>query len=265
MRTHIRIHYTVHTMKHWYWDSQSMHKYVYTYTCNNNNKHIHIHIHTHMHIYTYIHVRTRIHIHMYTHTHTQCTHERTQSTSKTTAWQRLRWKPNLTPRSTALLPIRWNPEGDTLGGQQPNCPSRGTTDKRRTTTINSSSSHHHDSAPSRPHPLIYTGAEPIHPVHGPPKLRAWPWPPETKRGILAGFYLLVPRFFADPPTHSATIWWGLPRTGLSVQRVWQKNLASAGGFWLGHAPILLFTYYLSCGAHVTIPPVTEVPARVIDV
>jgi len=57
---------------------------------------------------------------------------------------------------------------------------RGTTDKRRTTTINSSSLHHHDSAPSRPHPLICTGAEPIHPVHGPPKLRAWPWPPETR-------------------------------------------------------------------------------------
>jgi len=59
------------------------------------------------------------------------------------------------------------------------CP-RGTTDKHRTTTTNSSSSHHHDSAPSRPHPLICTGAEPIHPVHGPPKLQAWPWPPETR-------------------------------------------------------------------------------------
>jgi len=42
---------------------------------------------------------------------------------------------------------------------------RGTTDKRRTTTTNSSSSHHHDGAPSRPHSLICTGAEPIHPVH----------------------------------------------------------------------------------------------------
>jgi len=57
---------------------------------------------------------------------------------------------------------------------------RGTTDKRRTTTTNSSSSHHHDSAPSRPDPLICTGAEPIHPVHGPPKLPAWPWPPEMR-------------------------------------------------------------------------------------
>ena len=44
------------------------------------------------------------------------------------------------------------------------CP-RETTDKRRTTTTNNSSSHHHDSAPSRPHSLICTGAEPIHPVH----------------------------------------------------------------------------------------------------
>ena len=51
---------------------------------------------------------------------------------------------------------------------------RGTTDKRRTITANSSreSSHHHDSAPPRLQPLICTGAEPIHPVHGLPKLQA---------------------------------------------------------------------------------------------
>ena len=30
--------------------------------------------------------------------HTKCTYERTQSTSETTAWQRLRGQPNLTPR-----------------------------------------------------------------------------------------------------------------------------------------------------------------------
>jgi len=51
-------------------------------------------------------------------------------------------------------------------------------------------------------------------------------------------YTHVPRFFADPPTHSATIRRGLPRTGgrrlLCVRRVRQKVLASAGGFWLGH-------------------------------
>jgi len=57
---------------------------------------------------------------------------------------------------------------------------RGTTDKRRTTTTNSNSPHHHNSAPSRPHPLICTGAEAIHPVHCPRKLPAWPWPPKTR-------------------------------------------------------------------------------------
>jgi len=56
-----------------------------------------------MYIY---HVRTHTHIHVYTHTHTKCTYERTQSTSETTALQRLRGQPNLTPRSSALLPVR---------------------------------------------------------------------------------------------------------------------------------------------------------------
>ena len=59
---------------------------------------------THAYIYIY-HVRTHTHIHIYTHTHTKCTYERTQSTSETTARQRLRGKPNLTPRSSALLPV----------------------------------------------------------------------------------------------------------------------------------------------------------------
>ena len=127
-----------------------------------------------------MHVRTHTHIHIYTHTHTKCTYERTQSTSETRARQRLRGKPTLTPSCSALLPVRCNLERETLRGHQPNCPSRGTMDKRRTTTTNSSSLHHNDSAPSRPHPLICTGAELIQPVHGPPKLRAWPWPPETR-------------------------------------------------------------------------------------
>ena len=69
---------------------------------------------------------------------------------------------------------------------------RGTTDKRRTTTTNSSSSHHHDSAPSRPHSLICTGAEPIHPVHCPRKLPAWPWSPETR-----SFFCHFGGFFFD--------------------------------------------------------------------
>ena len=36
---------------------------------------------------------------------------------------------------------------------------------------------HHDSAPSRPHPLICAGAEPIHPVQYPCQLQAWPCQP----------------------------------------------------------------------------------------
>ena len=43
---------------------------------------------------------------IYTHTHTKCTYERTQSTFETTARQQLRGQPNLTPRSSALLPVR---------------------------------------------------------------------------------------------------------------------------------------------------------------
>jgi len=43
---------------------------------------------------------------MYAHTHTKCTYECTQSTSETTARQRLRGQPNLTPKSSALLPVR---------------------------------------------------------------------------------------------------------------------------------------------------------------
>jgi len=79
---------------------------------------------TYTHAYIYIHhVRTNTHIQIYTHTRTKCTYERTQSTSEMTARQRLRGKPDLTPRIFALLPVRCNPEGDTLRGQQPNSPS----------------------------------------------------------------------------------------------------------------------------------------------
>jgi len=67
--------------------------------------------------------------------------------------------------------------------------------------------------------------------------------------------MLVPRFLVDPPTHSATIQWGLSRSGrhwfLSVRRVWQKVLASAGVFWLGHVPLSLFHVLplLWCSCH----------------
>ena len=79
-----------------------MHTHTHTHVYERTN----IHIHTHMDIYIYMHVRTHTHIHIYTHTHTKCTYERTQSTSETTARQRLRGQPNLTPRSSALLPVR---------------------------------------------------------------------------------------------------------------------------------------------------------------
>jgi len=74
-------------------------------------------------------------------------------------------KPSLTPKSSALLPVRCNPERIPFVASTPITYPRETTDKRRTTTTNSSSLHHHDSVPSRPHSLICTGAEPIHPVH----------------------------------------------------------------------------------------------------
>jgi len=174
-RTHMRMHYTVHTLKYWYWDPQSMHKYAYTHT--HLYKRIHIHIHTHMHIYIYMHVRTHTHIHIYTHIHTHIQiiymHARKHVWNDGAA---------ATARETQLYVKKLRPSPCPLqsGGGLPFMASspiarpRGTTDKRRTTTINSSSIHHHDSAPSRPHPLICTGAEPIHPVP------AWLWPPETR-------------------------------------------------------------------------------------
>ena len=44
--------------------------------------------------------------------------------------------------------------------------------QRGTTKPRNSRSHNHDSTVPRQHPLICTGVEPIHPVHGPPRLRA---------------------------------------------------------------------------------------------
>jgi len=150
-----------------------MHTYTYTYT--------------HAYIYIYTCLYTYIHEHTYTHSYNMyiCTHA---STSETTARQRLRGKPDLTPRSSTLLPVRCNLEVDhPFVAISPIARPRGTMDKRRTNTTNSSSSHHHDSAPPRPQPLICTGAEPIHPVR--PSWSHGGEPP--KRGyvsaILAGF------------------------------------------------------------------------------
>jgi len=104
-RKHMRMHDTVHTLKHWYQDPQSMHKHAYTYTYTRVKTHRCTNTYTHAYIYIY-HVHTRTHIHIYTYTHTKCTYKRTQSTSEMTARQRLRGKPNLPPRSSALLPVR---------------------------------------------------------------------------------------------------------------------------------------------------------------
>jgi len=57
-------------------------------------------------------------------------------------------------------------------------------EKRRasaeTNTTDSSSPHLHDSTPPRLQPIICTGAEPIHPVHGPPKLLATEATPQNE-------------------------------------------------------------------------------------
>ena len=52
------------------------------------------------------------HIHIYAHTYTKCTYETHASTPGTTARQQLRGKPDLTPRSSAILPVRCNPVED---------------------------------------------------------------------------------------------------------------------------------------------------------
>jgi len=141
-----------------------MYKYAYTYiyTC------IYMYAYTYIHAYIYIYAcsYTRIHTHIYTYTYNMCicTHA---STPGTTVLQWLREKPDLTPRKlrTSPLEVLVPPPFTTRSIR------RETTDKCRTTTIDSSSLHHHDSAPPRQQLFICTSVEPIHPVHGPPKLQ----------------------------------------------------------------------------------------------
>jgi len=67
------------------------------------------------------------------------------------------------------------PVGEHTGRQAREWPrdcSRETKGQQRTAKPRSNPSHHHNSAAPRQHPLICTSAEPIHPVHGPPKLLA---------------------------------------------------------------------------------------------
>ena len=145
---------------------------------------IHIHMCINAYIYIYIHTCTYIYIHMSAHIHTYtCIHTRIQNVHMNARKARLKrrrgsdcagsptWRQEALPFSLSAAIQRGIP----FVVCSPIARPRGTTDKRRTTTTNSSSWHHHNSAPSRPHPLICTGAEPIHPVHGPTKLRAWPY------------------------------------------------------------------------------------------
>jgi len=97
--THVHLWHRPNTLKNSYWDSKSIHKHAYTYiyTC----------IYMHAYTYTYTHVYacsyTHIHIHIYTHTYSMyiCTYT---STPRTTALQRLREEPDLTPRKLCTSP-----------------------------------------------------------------------------------------------------------------------------------------------------------------
>jgi len=144
---------------------------MHAHTHTNVYKCIHIHMHTHLHIYIYIHMSAHVHTYTYIHTRIQHVH----MNARKVRLERRRgsdWAGSPTScqesRPFSLSAAIWR--GIPFVASSPIACPRGTTNKRRTTTTNSSSSHHHDSAPFRPHPLICTGAEPIHPVHGPPKL-----------------------------------------------------------------------------------------------
>ena len=78
-----------------------MHTYTYTHT------------HAYMYIYIYTCLYIYIHTHIYTHTHDMyiCTHA---SMPGTTAWQRLRSKPDLKPGGSILVLARCNLEGSHL-------------------------------------------------------------------------------------------------------------------------------------------------------
>jgi len=173
--------------------------------------HIHIHMCINAYIYIYIHTCIYIYIYMSAHIHTYTyTHTRIQNVHMNAHKARLKrrrgsdgagsptWRQEALPSSLSAAIRRGIP----FVASSPIARPRGTTDKRRTTTTNSSLSHHRDGAPSRPHPLSCTGAEPIHPVHGLPKLRALPWPPETR-----SFFCHFWRAFSKSSKPELTLGW----------------------------------------------------------
>ena len=95
--------------------------------------HLYTDTYTHAYIYIYTCLYMYIHTHIYTHTYNMyiCTHA---STLGTTAWQRLREKPNLKPGSSTLFPV---------------C-----------------AAHHTITTARRPDYTRSTGAEPIYLIHG---------------------------------------------------------------------------------------------------
>jgi len=153
---------------------------MHTHTDTHVHKHIDVQIHTHMHIYTYI---MSAHIHTFTYIHT-----RIQNVHMNARKARLKqcrssdcagspaWRQEALPFSLSAAIRRGIPF---VASTPITCP-RETMDERRTTTTNSSSSYHHDSAPSKPHSLICTGAEPIHPVHASSQLCHAAMVPETR-------------------------------------------------------------------------------------
>jgi len=148
----------IHTHMNQFPTSHIPHPTMHTYT----TKYIYIHIYVYIYIYTYTHAYMYIHTcqytyilaHIYTHLYNIYIYTHA-CTFGTTARQRLHKKLDSTTRSSALLPVRCNPEGDypPWPAAQFFCPW-GTTDKRRITTTISNSSHHYDSAPLRLQLLI---------------------------------------------------------------------------------------------------------------
>jgi len=173
---HMRWH-RPNTLKSSYWDSQSMHKYTYTYIYTCIYMHTYKYTYTHAYIYIYTCQYTYIHAHVYTHVqHVHmhaCKHVWNDSTV-TTAWET---QLDVKKFQSCACPLQ-SRKGSPSVASSPIARQQRTTDKCRTTTTNSISSQHHDNAPPRLQPLVCTSAEPIHPVHGPPKLRVDP----PKRG-----------------------------------------------------------------------------------
>jgi len=185
--THVHLWHRSNTQKNGYWDSQSMHKYAYTYiyTCI----YMHTYSYTYTHAYIYICTCQYIYIHAYIYTPTYnmyiCTHE---STSETTVRQRLHGKPDLRPRSSALLPVRCNPEEDIPPWSAAQLPVH---EERRISA--------EQPQPTAAHRTITTARRPDHirlsaqvrswstQFMARPKLPAWPWRPLKTKSCFCHF------------------------------------------------------------------------------